>query len=119
MKKYKIMFWVSTSLIFITQGVMEVISYLNGAATPGIVSLGYPEYFVGMLVFTKVIGSIALIAPMAPKTLKEWAYAGFTFDFIAAMLSMYFVMGMTGFVLIPLIAIAILAMSYYSYHKLN
>lgn len=119
MKKYKIMFWVTTLLIFLTQGVMEVVSYMNGSASAGIVGLGYPEYFVGIVVFAKVLGSLALVIPQVPKTIKEWAYAGFAFDFIAALLSMYFVMGVSTFLLLPVIAIVVLFVSYRSYHKLH
>lgn len=119
MKKYKIMFWVTTLIIFITQGVMEVVAYMNGTASGGIVSLGYPAYFVGMIVFAKALGSLALVIPQVPKGVKEWAYAGFAFDFIAALLSMYFVMGMSGFLIIPVIAIVVLYVSYRSYHKLH
>lgn len=119
MKKYKIMFWVTTLLIFFTQGVMEVVAYMNGTATAGIVGLGYPVYFVGMIVFAKALGSLALVIPQVPKTIKEWAYAGFVFDFIAALLSMYFVMGVSTFLLLPVIAIVVLFVSYRSYHKLH
>ncbi len=113
------MFWASTLLIFITQGVMEVISYFNGTIHEGITSLGYPIYFVGMLVFAKALGSIVLVAPQFPKKIKEWAYAGFAFDFIAAFFSMYFVMGVSMFLIIPVIAMLVLFVSYRSYHKLH
>ena len=83
MKKYKIMFWVSTLLIFVSQGVMELVAYFNGTAAQGITGLGYPEYFAGFVVLAKVLGSIALVVPQIPKGVKEWAYAGFAFDFIA------------------------------------
>ena len=113
------MFWVSTLLIFITQGVMELAAYFNGTAAPGVTGLGYPVYFVGFIVVAKVLGSIALVVPQVPKGVKEWAYAGFAFDFIAALISMYFVMGMSGFLALPIIALVILKVSHYSYHKLN
>ncbi len=119
MKKYKIIFWVSTLLIFVTQGVMELVAYFNGTADDAIVSMGYPLYFVGFIVVAKVLGSIALVVPQIPKGVKEWAYAGFAFDFIAALVSMYFVMGMSGFLALPIIALVILKVSHYSYHKLN
>ena len=119
MKKYKIMFWVSTLLIFITQGVMELVAYFNGTAAPGVTGLGYPVYFVGFIVVAKVLGSIALVVPQIPKGVKEWAYAGFTFDFVAAFISMYFVMGASVYLAFPIIALVILWVSYYSFHKLN
>lgn len=119
MKKYKIMFWVSTLLIFVTQGVMEVVAYFNGTAAPGVTGLGYPVYFVGFIVVAKALGSIALVIPQVSKGVKEWAYAGFAFDFIAALISMYYVMGVSVFLAFPIIALLVLKASHYSYHKLN
>lgn len=119
MKKYKIMFWVSTLLIFVTQGVMEVFAYFDGTAAEGVMGLGYPAYFVGFIVVAKILGSIALVVPQIPKGVKEWAYAGFAFDFIAALISMYYVMGVSVFLAFPIIALLVLKVSHYSYHKLN
>ncbi len=119
MKKYKIMFWVATGLIFITQGVLELLAYFNGTAVSGIVGLGYPAYFAVMLVFAKVLGSLALVIPQIPARIKEWAYAGFAFDFIAAFVSMWAVAGISGFLFLPIIALVILYISYNSYHKLK
>lgn len=47
--------------------------------------LGYPPYFMTMLGLAKILGVVALIAPRS--TLREWAYAGFTFDLAAAAIS--------------------------------
>lgn len=113
------MFWISTLLIVFTQGVGELVSYLNGSAQMGIVGLGYPMYFVLILVVAKILGSIALATPQIPKKVKEWAYAGFTFDFVMAFISIWVVFGFSMFLLGPIIALIILAISYYSYNKLN
>ena len=48
--------------------------------------LGYPPYFSVMLGIAKVLGVIALLAPVGP-TLRTFAYAGFTFNTIAAIVS--------------------------------
>ncbi len=119
MKKPVIAFWVSTSLIFITQSVLELVAYFSGAAEVGVVGLGYPAYFVEMLVVAKVLGGLALILPQVPAKIKEWAYAGFTFDFIAAFISMWAVGGFSGVLALPIIAMAVLMVSYRAYHNLN
>jgi hypothetical protein len=119
MKKYKIMFWISTLIIVFTQGIGELVTYLNGSAQMGIVGLGYPMYFVLVLVVAKILGSIALATPQISKKVKEWAYAGFTFDFVIAFVSIWVVSGFSMFLLGPTIAIIVLAISYYSYNKLN
>lgn len=49
-------------------------------------ALGYPLYFLKLLGLAKLLGVLALVVPV-PKTVREWAYAGFTFDLIAAIAS--------------------------------
>ena len=71
------------------------------------------------LVVFKVAGSIILIVPQIPKRVKEWAYAGFTFDFIFAAISHSSVDGITGYTIFPIIVLAVLAVSYIYYHKLT
>jgi hypothetical protein len=119
MKKYKIMFWVTTGLIFLTQGVMEVAMLNNPVAKVGIMHLGYPMYFFTMLVAFKALGALALIIPKIPKGIKEWAYAGFTFDFIAAFISIWAVDGFNAGLIAPIFGLIILSISYKSYHKIN
>ena len=118
MKTTKIIFWTTTSLIFLFQGVMPALTSQTEMAKEGISHLGYPEYFGMMLVICKVLGSLALIIPKVPSRLKEWAYAGFTFDFLAACVSNWVVDG-AGQAVFPLIVLVILGMSYVTYHKLN
>jgi len=119
MKKYKISFWVATSLIFLFQGVMPALTSQTEMAREGIRQLGYPEYFGTMLAIAKVMGSLVLLLPMFSRRLKEWAYAGFTFDFIAACISNGVVYGIGFEAFSPLIVLAILGISYVSYHKLQ
>src|SRR5215472_1556585 len=46
--------------------------------------LGYPDYFPILLGAAKLLGVVALALP-GTRRLKEWAYAGFTFDLLAAL----------------------------------
>ncbi len=119
MKKDKILFWVATIMIFLFEGVMPALTSHTEMAKEGIRHLGYPEYFGAMLAVFKVLGSLALIIPKVPARVKEWAYFGFALDFIAAFVSICAVDGFSGMALIPLVALAILAVSYTSYHKLK
>ena len=57
-----------------------------------ITQLGYPVYFIPFIGVAKVLGSIAIVVPRFPK-LKEWAYAGLTFDLIGAVYSNLMVNG--------------------------
>ena len=88
-------------------------------AKEGIKHLGYPEYFGNALVVFKVVGALLLIIPQVPKRIKEWAYAGFAFDFIFASISHFAVDGFNFQSFFPLIILAILLVSYYSYYQLN
>ncbi len=88
-------------------------------AKEGIRHLGYPAYFAMMLTVFKVLGTLAIIIPQVPGRVKEWAYAGLTFDFIAAFISHRSVDGLTGLTFFPLLVLAILIVSYIYYHKIN
>lgn len=118
MKKDKIIFWIATILIFLFEGVMPAFTSQTELAKEGIRHLGYPEYFGNALVVFKVLGSLILIIPQLPKRVKEWAYAGFAFDFIFASISHTAVDGFTFNSIFPLIVFAVLIVSYVYYHKI-
>ena len=77
-------FWVLTGLIIVSQGASGVMDLMGAEAVrTGITALGDPEYLLMILGVAKVLGVVALAAPGMPR-LKEWAYAGFFFDFVGA-----------------------------------
>lgn len=119
MKRNKIIFWTATILIFLFEGVMPAFTSQTEMAKEGIRHLGYPEYFGIALTVFKVLGAIILIVPKAPKRIKEWAYAGFGFDFIFASISHWAVDGFGMEAIFPWIVFAVLAISYVYYHKLS
>ena len=119
MKKYKIMFWVSTGIIFIMEGLIPLFTSQSDASIQGITSLGYPVYFVSILTVFKIVGALVLIIPQVPKKYKEWAYVGFGIDFICAFLSLFIVTGFGTLLLLPVIFMILLAISYNAYHKLH
>ncbi len=49
--------------------------------------LGYPLYFIQLISYAKVLGAVAILLPMVPSRLKEWAYFGFLIDLLAAIVS--------------------------------
>lgn len=119
MKKLKILFWITTGIIFIMEGLIPAFTSQTELAKEGIRHLGYPEYFGNALIVFKVLGALSLIIPQMPKRVKEWAYAGFAFDFIFASISHFAIDGMNFQSFFPLIFLAILATSYISFHKIN
>lgn len=118
MKKTKIIFWITTGLIFLFEGVMPALTSQSEMSIQGFTHLGYPVYFVGVLTVFKVLGSLALIIPKVPARVKEWAYAGFMFDFLCALISLIIVDGLSMVALAPVIAIVVLSISYIHYHKM-
>lgn len=119
MKKAKIIFWITTIIIFLFEGVMPALTSQSEMAKEGIRHLGYPEYFGNALVVFKILGVLVLVIPQIPKNVKEWAYAGFGFDFIFASISHFAVDGVNFQSFFPLIFLVILAISYIYYHKVE
>lgn len=119
MKTNKILFWIPTIIIFLFEGVMPALTGHSQMSINGITGLGYPVYFVTILTVFKVLGAVALVYPALPRRVKEWAYAGFGIDFICAFVSIWVVMGFSGMVLIPLVAMALLVMSYVYWNKIS
>lgn len=119
MTKEKLIFWSTTILIALFEGVMPALTSHTEMAKEGLRHLGYPSYFGTAIVVFKVLGVLALVIPQIPHRLKEWAYAGFVFDFLFASISHAAVDGVNGQTFFPIIALAILMVSYFYYHKLK
>jgi hypothetical protein len=117
MKKTNILFWTTTIIIFLFEGVVPALTSQTELAKEGIRHLGYPTYFGTMLVVFKVLGSLALLTPKVPREIKEWAYAGFTFDFIAATVSHAVIDGAGFQTVFPLLFIVLLGISYVTYRQ--
>lgn len=114
MKKYKTIFWVTTVFIILWEGVMPLSTllftpqYISAGTAP----LGYPDYFAVTLIVCKVLGTIAISFPRVPTKLREWAYAGLTFNLIFAFISHACVDKKIEYMLMPLVVLGILAVSY-------
>ncbi len=106
-------------MIALIEGVMPALTSHLELAKEGIRHLGYPEYFGNALVVCKILGVLALVVPRVPARMKEWAYAGFAFNFIFATISHGAVDGLIGQTFFPLIVLGILTVSYVYFHKLQ
>ena len=49
--------------------------------------LGYPTYFIQWLSVAKILGAVAILLPMVPARVKEWAYFGFFIELVTATFS--------------------------------
>jgi hypothetical protein len=87
-------------------------TYLTAApqAVENFRHVGYPQQLRVLLGIWKLAGAIVLVLPRLP-TLKEWAYAGFAFTWIAACVAHYLA-GDGALVLLPVALIGLLAVSY-------
>mgnify|MGYP001605815302 FL=1 len=89
-KTIRIIYWIVTilfSLAMLFSGITEVLQIEQ--AKEVMKHLGYPIY-VNMIIGTaKLLGVIAILQ-WKFKTIKEWAYAGFTIDIIGAAASILF-----------------------------
>ncbi|MGE8428782.1 MAG: DoxX family protein [Sphingobacterium sp.] len=114
MKKNKIAFWIATVFIVLWEGLMPLGTllfapqYINAGTKP----LGYPDYFAYALIICKVLGVIAIAVPQVPAKLKEWAYAGLTFNLIFAFISHASVDKNAAFMAMPIVVLGVLAVSY-------
>lgn len=118
-KQTKIIYWTTTVILFLFEGVMPALTSNTELAVAGIRHLGYPDYFRVMLTIFKVLGAIALILPMVGSRIKEWAYAGFAITLISAFVSHWAVDGFSVQTLFPIFMLLILLTSYLFYHRLH
>lgn len=121
MKKNKIIFWVATVILILWEGVMPLstVLFAQEYVTAGTKPLGYPDYFAYTLIICKVLGVIAISFPKIPNTLREWAYAGLTFNLIFAFISHACVDKNIAFMVMPLVVLGILALSYIYGNKIR
>lgn len=116
MKKIKIIYWISTGLITALM-LMSVSMYIfnHEEISKVFEKMSYPSYIVYPLAIAKILGLVAIWVNKFDR-LKEWAYAGFFFDFILAI----FAHGMIGEdYSAALVATILLLVSYFSWHKLG
>jgi hypothetical protein len=107
----KVAYWGSTALVAL-MGAFGAFMYLMGTpeAVEGFRHVGYPQQLRVLLGIAKLSGVIALLVPGFP-VLKEWAYAGFTFAWIAATLAHYRA-GDGAEALMPVVLLVFLGVSY-------
>src|SRR5215472_1336956 len=109
----KTIYWVVTGLLALS-AVFAGVNYLWGSqqAVQGFGHVGYPQQLRVLLGIAKLLGGITLIVP-GLHTIKEWAYAGFTFTWIAAVVAHYLAKdGAVAF--FPLMLLILLFVSYFT-----
>jgi hypothetical protein len=88
-KKLSLFFWIITALFCLE---MTFTAYWELFALPqapqAFARLGFPaDVFRQELSFAKVLGVLALLIPVVPARLKEWAYCGFALNLVSALIA--------------------------------
>jgi uncharacterized membrane protein YphA (DoxX/SURF4 family) len=118
MKKDRIIYWTITGLF----SAFMLFSSVPGAmlepeAKQFINHLGYPDYFIQLISWLKILGIIAILIPGFPK-IKEWAYAGLCFDLVGAIVSVIAVEGFDPGLFVIVVPIGFLFISRHYFFKL-
>lgn len=118
MKKINTYYWIFTGLLsalMIFSAIPDII--LEPKAVAMIKDhFGYPLYFLPFIGVAKLLGAIAILIPGFPR-IKEWAYAGFIYDLVAAMYSSISVNDPVSNWAFLFIGIALIIVSYVLHHK--
>lgn len=80
-------FWISTALFALQMGFTAYAQLRLPQVAASFAHLGFPNYFRIELSWAKFAGLAALLLPVIPARLKEWAYAGFAITLISALVA--------------------------------
>jgi hypothetical protein len=106
-------YWVVTVLFLLPMagsGLPEL--FVGGPASTAstMMHLGYPLYLMRILGLAKLLGAVAIVSNRS-RTLKEWAYAGYTFDLLGAVAS-HLISGDGLFAAVPGVMLGLVLASY-------
>ena len=79
-------FWTLTALFCLQIGFTAYAQLSLPQVAEAFAHLGFPDYFRVELALAKLLGVVLLLAPV-PARLKEWAYAGFAFTLVSALIA--------------------------------
>jgi uncharacterized membrane protein YphA (DoxX/SURF4 family) len=118
MKSIKITYWITTAIVALMMTYSTYAYLTQDAMVQAFHHLGYPDYFRVELALAKLAGAILLVLPVAAR-IKEWAYAGFVITFISAFIAHSASGDPANYRLMPVIFLALVIISYITYHKLK
>ena len=119
LKKTKVIYWAVTiflSAVLLMAGASELMK--NDMIVEVMDHLGYPLYVATILGVLKIAGVLALLFPPCVEV-KEWAYAGFTFDLLGATTSHLTVGDPVAYWSKPFSLFVVLAISYVLWKKIT
>jgi hypothetical protein len=121
MKTTKILYWVFTILLVALMLFSALGSFMSSPESAAFAKqFAYPAYIFKFLAVAKILGVVAILVPGNPR-LKEWAYAGFTFDMLGAIYSFYAngTFPLASWAPFLILGLVFVAGSYICYHKLK
>ncbi|SEG43256.1 DoxX-like family protein [Bryocella elongata] len=80
-------FWMATVLFALQMGFTAYAQLRLPQVAESFAHLGFPGYFRVELSWAKFAGLVAILVPIVPPRLKEWAYAGFAITLISALIA--------------------------------
>ena len=89
MKKITIAYWIVNGLLAAFMIFSRLDNVVTGEQSVAFIhdKMGYPVYFIPWIGVAKILGAIAILLPMLPARVKEWAYFGFFMDLSTAIYS--------------------------------
>lgn len=120
-RKMMIGFWIFTSLFALEMSFTAYYELLRlPEAAQAFSRLGFPApSFRVELSWAKVAGVLALLLPMLPARVKEWAYAGFAFNLVSALIAHLSIRDRPAAVVPSAITSVLWALSYFFWRRLQ
>jgi len=119
-KARTIVYWIVTALFCLQMSFTAYYELAVPQVGENFARLGFPSHaFHIELSVAKVLGVLALLIPMVPARLKEWAYAGFAINLVSALIA-HLSMGDRPEALLPSAATSVLwGLSYFFWRRLQ
>jgi|GEM_PF-1231874 len=113
--KQRLFYWIPTTILLLFMAGSAVMYFTHSEmAAAAFTQLGYPVYSMYFNAIAKILGGIAIVAPV-PRVLKEWEYAGYLYIMLLALQAVS--MTMSGIPWTMFVFIAIWAWAYIAFRK--
>ncbi len=117
MKRNTIAYWTVNGLLAAFMLVSSLDNVVTGEQSVAFIheKMGYPVYFIPFIGVAKVLGSMAILIPMVPARVKEWAYFGLFMDLSTATYS-FFALGEPFVNVLPMFLFILFVVAAYVLH---
>lgn len=117
MKSTNIIYWILTGMLALLMAFSGIANMMAGPPSIEVFDhIHFPHYMIQFLGLAKLLGAIVVIIPGFPR-LKEWAYAGLSYDLLGAIYAAISVGDPIGKWAPITIGLLLIAGSYIFFHK--